>query len=37
LIERYVANVMLQKKGSNPEEREALALLRDFPDLAAKS
>ncbi len=36
LIERYAEEVMRHKKGSRIEEHQARALLRDFPELAAK-
>lgn len=36
LIERYIEDVMPGKRGHIHEERQALALLRDFPGLAAK-
>jgi integrase len=36
LIERYARDVMGKKAGGDHEERQARALLRDFPGLAAK-
>lgn len=36
LIERYIEEVIARKKGSRHEEHQALALLRDYPELAAK-
>lgn len=36
LIDRYIRDAISKKKGSAHEERQALAFLRDFPDLAAK-
>lgn len=36
LIEAYIDKVISKKKGARHEEHQALALLRDFPDLADK-
>jgi len=36
LVERYVEEVMVAKKGGDHEARQARALLRDFPALAGK-
>jgi integrase len=36
LVERYIEEVIPGKRGGQHEERQAKALLRDFPDLVAK-
>lgn len=36
LIERYIEEVIPGKRGGPHEERQALALIRDYPDLVAK-
>lgn len=36
MIERYIDEVIPRKRGAQHEEHQAKALLRDFPDLAAK-